>query len=153
MLNRRDGGGAELCRRGGTGRWRCDFFTAPSISGIYLLLYAQSKDYLNTFTSNGFQLPIDGLIIPDSITKLFRNGHFSTNISILTGTTSAEFGVFIAYGYEQGWQVQNLSQSVLSKWVQVYSNGQSSYLNNTYNPYIDPYVPPILVNYYGLTDA
>ena len=55
--------------------------------------------------------------------------------------------------FEPGWQIQNLSQSVLSQWVQIYSNGQSAYLNNTYNPYINPYVPPILLNYYGLTDA
>jgi para-nitrobenzyl esterase len=45
-----------------------------SINASTLLQYAQSKDYLNSFISNGFHLPIDGLIIPDSITKLFRNG-------------------------------------------------------------------------------
>ncbi|CAF5144305.1 unnamed protein product, partial [Rotaria socialis] len=70
-----------------------------------------------------------------------------------TGTTNAEFGLFIAGGFEPGWQVANLSQTVLSQWVQLYSNGQSAYLNTTYNPYIDPYVPLALVNYYGLTDA
>ncbi len=63
------------------------------------------------FEFNGFHLPIDGLIIPDSITKLFRNGHFSTNISILIGTTSAEFGLFIADGFQPGWQVKVFYQN------------------------------------------
>ncbi|CAF2859574.1 unnamed protein product [Rotaria sp. Silwood2] len=32
VLTGRGGGGTELYRRDGTGRWRCDFFAAPSIS-------------------------------------------------------------------------------------------------------------------------
>ncbi len=124
-----------------------------SIDASILLQYAQSKNYLNFFSSNAFHPSIDGLIIPDSITNLFQTKTFSTNISLLTGTTNAEFGLFIAGGFEPGWQISNLNQTVLSQWVQLYSKGQSAYLNTTYNPYVDPYVPPILVNYYGLTDA
>ncbi|CAF3726313.1 unnamed protein product [Rotaria socialis] len=123
-----------------------------SINATVLLQYAQSKGYLNFFSPNGFHPSIDGLIIPDSITNLFQQKKIS-NVSLLTGTTNAEFGLFIAGGFEPGWQVANLSQTVLSQWVQLYSNGQSAYLNTTYNPYIDPYVPLALVNYYGLTDA
>ena len=41
----------------------------------------------------------------------------------------------------------------LSQWVQLYSNGQSAYLNETYNPYVKPNVSASLVNYYGLNDA
>ena len=70
-----------------------------SIDASILLQYSQSKDYFNFFTANGFHPPIDGLIIPDSITNLFRNGKFSANISLLTGTTSDEFGLFIAGGF------------------------------------------------------
>jgi para-nitrobenzyl esterase len=124
-----------------------------SIDAIVLLQYVQSKGYLNLFLANSLHPSIDGLIIPDSITKLFQQKKFPANISLLTGTTSAEFALFIAGGFESGWQVSNLSQSVLSQWVQFFSNGQSAYLNNTYNPYIAPYVPSIFVNYYGLTDA
>lgn len=123
-----------------------------SINPIVLLQYAESKSYLKFFSPNSFHPPIDGLIIPDSITNLFQQKKYS-NVSLLTGTTNAEFGLFIAGGFEVGWQVVNLSQTVLSEWVQLYSNGQSAYLNTTYNPYIDPYVPSTLVNYYGLTDA
>jgi hypothetical protein len=124
-----------------------------SINESLLLEYSQSKDYLNFFSGNGFHPPIDGLIIPDSITNLFQQKKFSTNISLLTGTTNAEFGLFIAGGFEPGWQIRNLNQTVLSQWVQFYSKGQSAYLNATYNPYNAPYLPSILVNYYGLTDA
>jgi carboxylesterase type B len=124
-----------------------------SIDASILLEYAQSQGYLNFYAENTIGPPIDGLIIPDSITKLFEQNKFSKNISLLTGTTSDEFGLFIAGGYEPGWQVKNLNQTVLSQWVQFYSNGQSAYLNTTYNPYVDPYVHSILVNYYGLTDA
>lgn len=35
----------------------------------------------------------------------------------------------------------------------MYSNGQSAYLNATYNPYVKPNVTAALVNYYGLNDA
>jgi para-nitrobenzyl esterase len=124
-----------------------------SIDASILLEYAQSKDYLNFFTENSFHPPIDGLLIPDSITNLFQQNKFSTNISLLTGTTNDEFGVFIAGGFEPGWKIQNLNQTVLSQWVQFYSKGQSTYLNTTYNPYINPYLPSTLINYYGLTDA
>ncbi len=124
-----------------------------SIDATTLLQYSLSKDYLNFFTSNGFHLLIDGLVIPDSIKNLFQNGNFPTNISILTGSTSAEFALFIAGRFESGWQVENVTQTTLSKWVQLYSEGKSAYLNTTYNPYVDPNVPPTLVNYYGLTDA
>jgi hypothetical protein len=62
-------------------------------------------------------------------------------------------GLFIAGNFEPGWQTKNLNQTVLSQWVQLYSNGQSAYLNTTYNPYVDPHVPSAYVNYYGLTDA
>jgi carboxylesterase type B len=124
-----------------------------SIDALVLLQYAQSKDYMNFFSSNAFHPLIDGLIIPDSITNLFQQKKFSTNISILTGTTTDEFGLFIAGGFEPGWQLTNLSQTVLSYWVQVYSQGQSAYLNATYNPYNASYLPPTLVNYYGLTSA
>jgi para-nitrobenzyl esterase len=124
-----------------------------SINASTLFQYAQSKNYLNFFSSSAFHPSIDGLIIPDSITKLFQEETFSTNISILTGTTSAEFGLFIAGSFEPGWQAENVTQTTLSQWVQLYSKGQSAYLNTTYNPYVDPYVPSTLVNYYGLTDA
>jgi para-nitrobenzyl esterase len=124
-----------------------------SINALTLLQYAVSQDYLNFFITNAFHPSIDGLIIPDSITNLFQKKAFSTNISLLTGTTNAEMGLFIAAGFEPGWQVRNLNQTVLSEWVQLYSNGQSAYLNTTYNPYVDPNVLPALVNYYGLTDA
>jgi carboxylesterase type B len=124
-----------------------------SIDASILLEYAVSKDYLNIFIANSFRPPIDGLIIPDSITNLFQQKAFSTNISLLTGTTNGEFGVFIAGGSERGWRVQHLNQSVLSYWVQLYSNGKSAYLNKTYNPYVDPNVSAALVNYYGLNDA
>ncbi|CAF2850188.1 unnamed protein product [Rotaria sp. Silwood2] len=109
--------------------------------------------YLNFFSLNAIHPPIDGLIIPDSITNLFQQKKFSKKVPLLTGTTSAEFGLFIAGGFEPGWQIRNLSQTVLSQWVQIYSKGQSAYLNTTYNPYIAPYLPSILVNYYGLADA
>ncbi len=124
-----------------------------SIDATSLLQYAQSKNYLNFFASIGFHPPIDGLVIPDSITKLFQTKAYPANISLLTGTTTAEFGLFIAGGFEPGWQIGNISQTVLSQWVQIYSQGQSANLNTTYNPYVNPYVPPILLNYYGLTDA
>jgi para-nitrobenzyl esterase len=124
-----------------------------SINPLLLLEYAQSKNYFNLFTENSIHPPIDGLILPDSITNLFKQNKFSKNISLLTGTTNDEFGLFIAGGFEPGWKLQNLNQAVLSQWVEYYSNGQSTYLNTTYNPYIDPNVPEILVNYYGLTDA
>jgi hypothetical protein len=124
-----------------------------SINASILLKYAKSKDYLNFFYANSFHVSIDGLIIPDSITNLFEKKAFSTNISLLTGTTNGEFGLFIGEGFEPGWKVHNLSQSVLSQWVQMYSNGQSAYLNKTYNPYVDPNVSRVLVNYYGLNDA
>jgi para-nitrobenzyl esterase len=124
-----------------------------SINASTLIEYAQSKNYLNFFSTNIIHPSIDGLIIPDSVTNLFQQKKFPTNIPLLTGTTSAEFGLFIAGGFESGWQITNVNQTVLSQWVQIYSKGQSAYLNATYNPYIDPYLPPILVNYYGLTDA
>jgi len=124
-----------------------------SIDATILLQYAQSNDYLNFFTSNTFHPPIDGLIIPDSITNLFQQNKFSTNISLLTGTTNNEFGLFIAGRFEPGWQIENVSQTVLSEWVQIYSKGQSAYLNTTYNPYVNPQLPSTLINYYGLTDA
>ncbi|CAF1362669.1 unnamed protein product [Adineta ricciae] len=124
-----------------------------SIDSTNLLQYAQSKGYLNFFAAVAFHPLVDGLVIPDSITKLFRTKTFPKNISLLTGTTNAEFGLFIAGGFEPGWQVRNVSQTVLSQWIQIYSKGQSAYLNTTYNPYVNPYVPPILLNYYGLTDA
>jgi carboxylesterase type B len=124
-----------------------------SIDALMLLEYAQSQGYLHLYGQNTLGLPIDGLIIPDSITKLFEQNKFSKNISLLTGTTNDEAAFFIAGGFEPGWQVKNLSQTVLSQWVQIFSNGQSAYLNTTYNPYVDPYVHSILVNYYGLTDA
>jgi hypothetical protein len=54
------------------------------------------------------------LIIPDSITNLFQQKKFSKNISILTGTTNNEFGLFIAGGFEPGWQIKNLNQTILS---------------------------------------
>ena len=124
-----------------------------SIDAETLLQYSLSKDYLNFFTSDGFRPLIDGLIIPDSIKNLFENGNFPSNISILTGSTSAEFALFIAGRFEPGWQVENVTQATLSEWVQQYSEGKSTYLNNTYNPYVNPYVPSTLINYYGLTDA
>jgi carboxylesterase type B len=124
-----------------------------SLNASTLLQYAKSQNYLNIFIANSFRPPIDGLIIPDSITNLFQRKAFSTNISLLTGTANGEFGLFIGGRSEPGWQVHNLSQSVLSQWVQLYSNGQSAYLNATYNPYVDPNVPAELVNYYGLNDA
>ncbi len=124
-----------------------------SIDASTLLQYAQSKDYLNFFSTNAIHPSIDGLVIPDSVTNLFQQKKFATNIPLLTGTTSAEFGLFIAGGFEPGWQIRNLNQTVLSQWIQIYTKGQSAYLNATYNPYVAPYLPPILVNYYGLTDA
>jgi hypothetical protein len=124
-----------------------------SINASTLLQYAQSKDYFNFFSANSIYPPIDGLIIPDSITNLFQQKKFATNVSLLTGTTKDDFGLFIAGGFEPGWQITNLSQAVLSQWVQQYSKGQSAYLNTTYNPYLAPQLPSILVNYYGLTDA
>jgi para-nitrobenzyl esterase len=124
-----------------------------SIDAVVLLEYVQSQGYLNLYAENTIGPSIDGLIIPDSIIKLFEQNKFSKNISLLTGTTKDEFALFIAGRFEPGWQIENLNQTVLSQWVQIFSNGESSYLNRTYNPYIDPYVPPILVNYYGLTDA
>jgi carboxylesterase type B len=124
-----------------------------SIDASTLILYAQSKKYMNFFTDNGFHILIDGLVFPDSIKNLFQNGNFPTNISILTGSTGAEFASFIAGRFEPGWQIENVTQTTLSQWVQIYSHGQSAYLNTTYNPYIDPSVPSTLVNYYGLTDA
>ncbi len=124
-----------------------------SIDALVLLKYVQSQGYLNFYAENGIGPSIDGLIIPDSITKLFEENKFSKNISFLTGTTNDEFALFIASGFEPGWQVNNLSQTVLSQWVQMFSNGESAYLNTTYNPYVDPYVPSIYTNYYGLTDA
>jgi len=125
-----------------------------SIDAIVLLNYAQSQGYFNFNAPNSLSPPIDGLIFPDSITNLYKEKKFSTNISLLTGTTKDEFGLFIAGGFEPGWQIKNLSQTVLSEWVEIYSNGESAYLNATYNPYnAPPYTPPILVNYYGLTDA
>ena len=124
-----------------------------AIDGSDLLEYAQSKDYLNFFTTNALHLPVDGLIFPDSVTKLFRGGHFPKDISILTGTTKDEFALFISLEFEPGWKIDNLNQDVVNQWVQLYSGGQSAYLNHTYNPYIDPNVLPNLVNYYGLTDA
>lgn len=124
-----------------------------SIDATTLLQYSLSKDYLNFFTSNSFHPLVDGLVFPDSIKNLFDNGNMPTDISILTGSTSAEFALFVAGRFEPGWQVENVTQATLSEWVQLYSKGQSGYLNTTYNPYINPYVPPALVNYYGLTDA
>lgn len=124
-----------------------------SVEGSTLLEYAQSKDYLNFFTDRAFHLPIDGLIFPASVTNLLRGGYFPRDVSILTGTTSDEFALFISLAFEPGWKIEDLSQSVLSEWVQLYSGGRSAYLNKTYNPYIDPDVLPNLVNYYGLTDA
>ncbi|CAF1000739.1 unnamed protein product [Didymodactylos carnosus] len=124
-----------------------------SINASTLLQYAQSKDYLNFFSPNAIHPPIDGLIIPDSITNLFQQNKFATNVSLLSGTVNAEFGLFIAGGFETGWQIRNLSQTILSQWVQLFSRGQSAYLNSTYNPYVAPYLPPTLVNYFGLTDA
>ncbi len=106
-----------------------------SINASVLLQYAQTKDYINFFSATAFHPCIDGLIIPDSITNLFEQKKFSTNISILTGTTTDEFGLFIAANFEPGWQLLNLNQTVLSYWVQLYSKGQSAYLNATYNPY------------------
>lgn len=124
-----------------------------SMNASTLLEYAKSKDYLNFFYTDSFHVSMDGLVFPDSITNSFEKKAFATDVSLLTGTTNGEFGLFIGDSFEPGWQVQNLSQNVLSKWVQMYSNGQSAYLNKTYNPYIDPDVPVTLVNYYGLTDA
>lgn len=124
-----------------------------SIDALTLLQYTLSKDYLNFFTSNSVHPLIDGLVIPNSIKNLFQNGNFQTNISILTGSTSAELALFIAGRFEPGWQIENVTQTTLSEWVQLYSQGQSTYLNTTYNPYINPNVPSILNNYYGLTDA
>jgi carboxylesterase type B len=124
-----------------------------SIDAVTLLQYAISKDYLNFFTSNSVHPLIDGLVIPDSIKNLFQNGNFPTNISILTGSTSAEFALFIAFRFEPGWQIENVTQTTLSQWVQFYSQGESAYLNTTYNPYVNPNVPSMFVNYYGLTDA
>lgn len=54
---------------------------------------------------------------------------------------------------EPGWQVRNVSQSVVSEWVQLFSHGKSAYLNKTYNPYVDRNVSADLVSYYGLNDA
>ena len=124
-----------------------------AIDGAALLEYAQSKDYLNFFTDKALHLPMDGLIFPASVTNLFRGGYFPRNVPILTGTTSDEFALFISLAFEPGWKIEDLDQSVLSQWVQLYSGGRSAYLNKTYNPYIDPDVLPSLVNYYGLTDA
>jgi len=124
-----------------------------SINASVLLQYAQTKDYINFFSATAFHPCIDGLIIPDSITNLFEQKKFSTNISILTGTTTDEFGLFIAGNFEPGWQLIDLNQTVLSYWVQLYSKGQSAYLNATYNPYNASNLPPTLVNYYGLTSA
>jgi carboxylesterase type B len=124
-----------------------------SIDALVLLKYVQSQGYLNFYAENTIGPSIDGLIIPDSITNLFEQNKFSKNISLLTGTTNDEFALFIAGGFEPGWQISNLSQTVLSQWVEIFSNGQSAYLNTTYNPYVDPYVPSIFTNYYGLTDA
>ena len=124
-----------------------------SINASNLLQYAQSKDYLNPFSANAINPTIDGLVIPDSIANLFQQKKFATNVSLLTGTTKDEFGLFIAGGFEPGWQLTNISQATLSQWVQQYSEGQSAYLNTTYNPYLAPNLPSILVNYYGLTEA
>ncbi len=124
-----------------------------SIDATTLLQYSLSKDYLNFFIFNGFHPLVDGLVIPDSVKNLFQNGNFPKNISILTGSTPAEFALFIAGRFEPGWQIENVTQTTLSEWVQLYTEGQSAYLNNTYNPYVNPNVPPTLLNYYGLTDA
>lgn len=124
-----------------------------SVDATNLLQYSLSKGYLNFFTSNSFHPLVDGLVLPNSIKDLFENGKMSSNISILTGSTSAEFALFVAAGFEPGWQIVNVTQATLSEWVQLYSRGQSAYLNATYNPYIDTSVPPTHVNYYGLTDA
>lgn len=123
------------------------------INASELIEYVKIQDYMNFFYPNSLYPLVDGLIIPDSITKLFQNGQFATNISLLTGTVNGEFGFFIGSNAEPGWRVENLTQSVLSKWVQLYSNGQSAYLNKTFNPYVDRSVPPELNNYYGLNDA
>jgi hypothetical protein len=117
-----------------------------SINASTLLLYAQSKNYLNFFTSNGFHLLIDGLVIPDSIKNLFRNGNFPRNVSILTGSTSAEFALFIAGRFGPGWQVENVTQTTLSEWVQVYSHGQSAYLNAL----IIPISIPMCLRYWSI---
>ena len=124
-----------------------------SVNATTLLQYSLSKDYLNFFTSNSFHPLVDGLVLPDSIKNLFENGNVPTDISILTGSTSAELALFVAGRFEPGWQVENVTQATLSEWVQLFSKGQSAYLNITYNPYINPNVSSTLVNYYGLTDA
>jgi len=46
---------------------------------------------------------VDGLVLPGSIKNLFQNENFSKNVSILIGSTPAEFGLFIAGRYEPGW--------------------------------------------------
>ncbi|CAF0974833.1 unnamed protein product [Adineta ricciae] len=123
-----------------------------SIDAITLLQYSKSQGYVSFF-GNGFHPPIDGLVFPDTIINLLQQKRFPANISLLAGTTSAEMALFISAGFEPGWQLFNVSQSVLSGWVESLSNGQSAYLNTTYNPYVNPYVPSTLINYYGLTDA
>jgi len=60
VLNRRDGGGvsaeqagdggAELYRRVGTGRWRCDLCAAPSISGTVGMVSGDSPSLAQPYS-------------------------------------------------------------------------------------------------------